>query len=153
MKAEHRLAAVIDTNVWISAALSHAGAPARVVRHLLAHGVPVFSEDTFAELQTRLWKPKFDRYLSMDVRQRLLHDLNAVALWVEVPAAIAAVPHCRDTDDDRFIHAALAARVPWLVTGDQDLLCVPPLPGLRIVAPATAVGLAAFGGRRAGTGQ
>lgn len=149
MKAEHRLLAVIDTNVWISAALSPAGAPARLVRHVLAHGVPVFSGDTFAELQTRLWKPKFDRYLGMDARRRLLHDLNAAALWIEVPPAVAAVAHCRDADDDRFVHAALAASAPWLVTGDQDLLDVPPLPRLSILTPAAAlaaVELSASGG-------
>lgn len=145
MKADH-LAVVVDTNVWISAALSRSGAPALVVRHVLAHGLPVFSEQTFAELQTRLWKPKFDRYLSMDARKNLLHDLNAAAFWVDVPAAIAAVAHCRDGDDDSFIHAALAAGAPWLVTGDQDLLTVPPLEGLRITSPAAALALSAFGG-------
>ncbi len=146
MKADRRIAVVVDTNVWISAALSRTGAPALVVRHVLAHGVPVFSQQTFAELETRLWKPKFDRYLSMEVRQRLLHDMNAAALWVDVPAAIADLPHCRDRSEDPFIHAALAAGAPWLVSGDQDLLSVPPLPGLRIITPAAAIVLPAFGG-------
>jgi putative PIN family toxin of toxin-antitoxin system len=146
MRADHRLAVVVDTNVWISAALSRVGAPALVVRHVLAHGVPVFSEQTFAELQTRVWKAKFDRYLSMEVRERLLHDLNAAARWIDVPPAIAAVTHCRDKDDDPFIHAALAAGAPWLVTGDQDLLIVPPIAGLQIITPAAALALPAFGG-------
>ncbi len=51
---------VIDTNVWLSAALSLTGAPAQVVRRVLASGVPVFSDATFAELQARIGKPKFD---------------------------------------------------------------------------------------------
>ena len=72
MKADHRLKVVIDTNVWISAALSQTGAPAQVVRHVLQHGVPVVSRQTFAELESRLWKPKFDRYLSIDLRRELL---------------------------------------------------------------------------------
>jgi putative PIN family toxin of toxin-antitoxin system len=60
MKAEPQSRrVVIDTNVWLSAALSANGAPARVVRRVLAHGIPVFSEATFAELNTRIWKPKF----------------------------------------------------------------------------------------------
>jgi len=65
MKDEHRLKAVLDTNIWISAALSQSGAPAAVVRQVLQNGVPVFSAATFRELETRLWKPKFDRYLDM----------------------------------------------------------------------------------------
>ena len=144
MKA--KLLAVVDTNVWISAALSKSGSPAQLVRYVLANGVPVLTRSTFDELQTRLWKPKFDRYLSMDQRKSILHDLSAAAMWVDVPTAIAAVASSRDQDDDKFIHAALAAQAPWLVTGDQDLLTVAAQPGLQILTPAAALGLAAFGG-------
>ena len=83
----------------------------------------------------------------MDQRKRILHDLKAAAMWVDVPTDIAAVAHSRDPDDDKFIHAALGANVPWLVTGDQDLLSLQPLPNLRISTPADA--LNAFVGRAA----
>ena len=144
MKA--KLLAVVDTNVWISAALSKSGSPAQLVRYVLANGVPVLTRSTFDELQTRLWKPKFDRYLSMDQRKSILHDLSAAAMWVDVPTAITAIAYSRDQDDDKFIHAALAAQAPWLVTGDQDLLTVAPQPGLQILTPAAALTFAAFGG-------
>ncbi len=137
------LRVVIDTNVWISAALSQAGAPAQLVDRVLAHGRPVFSQATFAELEIRLWRPKFDRHLSMEFRQRILHDLNTAAMWVEVPAT-ATEKFCRDSDDDKFIHTALAAEVPWLVTGDRDLLDVPAIANLRILSPADALKLPAF---------
>jgi uncharacterized protein len=65
---------VIDTNVLISAALSPAGASALLVDCLLQQSQLVFSEQTFDELATRLWKPKFDRYLSLERRQLLLND-------------------------------------------------------------------------------
>ncbi len=144
MKAEPGKGVVIDTNVWISAFLMKTGAPAAVVRQVIAHGRPVFSAQTFAELESRLWLPKFDRYLGMDDRKRLLQDTNALAHWVEVPPAIAAQKFCRDADDDKFIHAALAAEAPWLVTGDQDLLQVPVVSRLRILAPAAALKLPEF---------
>lgn len=127
---------VIDTNVWLSAALSPTGAPSQVVRRVLASGVPVFSDATFAELEARIWKPKFDRYLSMEARQGILHDARALAHWVGVPADTAAQRFSRDGDDDKFIHAALAASALWLVTGDQDLLVIEVDSGVRIVAPA-----------------
>ena len=144
MKA--KLLVVVDSNVWISAALSQHGAPAQLVHQVLAHGQPVFSHSTFDELQTRLWRPKFDRYLSMEMRKRILHDLKAAAYWVEVPAEIAAAAHSRDKDDDKFVHVALAAQVPYLVTGDQDLLSVAPRPDLQILTPAAALALVEFGG-------
>jgi len=135
---------VIDTNVWISAALSKEGAPAQVVRRVLAQGVPVFSKTTFAEPESRLWTPKFDRYLSMQIRRAILHDANAAAHWVDIPEPIAAQRYCKDVDDDKFIHTALAASAQWLITGDQDLLVIRAELGLRILAPADALLRAEF---------
>ena len=144
MRAEPGARVVIDTNVWISAFLRKTGTPAALVRQVLARGSPVFSSQTFAELEARLWKPKFDRYLGMDDRTTLLNDAGALAHWVAVPPAMAAQAFCRDADDDKFIHAALAANAPWLVTGDQDLLDLPPLPRLLILSPADALQIPEF---------
>ena len=127
---------VIDTNVWLSAALSPAGTPAQVVRRVLSSGVPIFSEATFAELQARIWKPKFDRYLSIAARQGILHDARALGHWVDIPVAIGSQRFSRDGDDDKFIHTALAGAALWLVSGDQDLLVIRADLGVRIVAPA-----------------
>ncbi len=139
MKAEHRFKAVLDTNIWISAALSQSGPPAAVVRHVLGQGLPVFSTVTFREFETRLWKPKFDRYLSMDVRRSLLADANGAAFWVDIPQALALQTFSRDPDDDAFMHAALASEAAWLITGDQCLLTVADMDRLRILTPAQAL--------------
>jgi len=149
MRAEHRFKAVIDTNVWISAALSNAGPPATLVRRVLGAGVPVFSTPTFRELETRLWKSKFDRYLSMEVRRNLLADASGAALWVDIPAALARRKFSRDPDcdDDAFVQTAIASGAPWLVTGDQDLLAVAAIDGLRIVTPAQALRYREFTGQ------
>jgi len=138
MKAEC-LKFVIDSNIWISAALSPGGKPARLVELVLDCAIPVFSPETFHELETRIWKPKFDRYLSIELRRSLLHDISAVSLWVDVPSDIACLTFSRDTDDDKFIHAALAAQAEYLVSGDNDLLSVMPPPGLAIHSPADAL--------------
>lgn len=76
------LRVVLDTNVLISAALLPVSVPARVLHQVLARSRLVFSDATFAELETRLWKPKFDRYITLETRRALLHDLAAVAEWV-----------------------------------------------------------------------
>lgn len=122
---------VIDTNLLISAALSAQGAPAKLVLCALARHNLVFSQATFDELSTRIYRPKFDRYISRESRERLLHDFNACAIWVDAgePAA-----YCRDRDDDHFIEAALKAQAHYLVSGDKDLLEAPQVDGLRIVS-------------------
>lgn len=132
---------VVDTNVLLSAALSPKGAPAQLVDRLLIQAQIVFSEQTFAELKTRLWKPKFDRYITMECRQSLLHDFNAIAHWVNVRERIATVAYSRDPTDDAFIYAALAADARRLVTGDDDLLSLDPIKNLdlRILTPRQAL--------------
>ena len=113
---------VIDTNVIISAALSPDGLPAKLLAKALIDHQLVFTGGTFAELESRLWKPKFDRYINMEERKAVLHDISAAAIWVDVPQDIADARYSRDADDDMFIHAAIAAEATLHITGDQDLL-------------------------------
>ena len=113
---------VIDTNVIISAALSPDGLPAKLLAKALTDHQLVFTSATFAELESRLWKPKFDRYINLEERKAFLHDISAAAIWVEASQDIVEARYCRDADDDMFIHAAIAAEAKLLITGDQDLL-------------------------------
>lgn len=138
---------VIDSNVWISGMLSRSGAPAQLTRQVVRLGRPVLTPETFAELKHRLWLPKFDRYVSIENRRRLLHEVDTAALWVDVPPKIAKQTFCRDADENKFIHAALASNADWLVTGDQDLLVLSEglsALAVRIVSPADAMQLPEF---------
>jgi uncharacterized protein len=86
---------VVDTNVLLSAALSPAGAPAALLNWLLTHAILVLSNTTFGELQTRIFKPKFDRYMSLETRKQILHDLSAAARWIEISSDLATQRYCR----------------------------------------------------------
>ena len=126
---------VVDTNVLLSAALSPNGVPAAFVDNLLEVGRLVFSNATFAELEARIWLPKFDRYLPMERRRSVLEDASASAIWVEVPTVIAQRVYSRDPKDDVFVHTAIAAQVSRLISGDKDLRCLHPLDSLQILSP------------------
>jgi putative PIN family toxin of toxin-antitoxin system len=106
---------------------------------VLLRGIVVFSEATFAELETRLWKPKFDRYISLEARKAILRDGRATALRVEIPPELTKQHWSRDLGDDVFIRTALAAQASRLVSGNEDLLSVPVVEGLRICTPAQAL--------------
>jgi len=67
---------VLDTNVLISAVLSRQGSPYVLVQRVLAEARTVFSEPTFEELRGRLYRPKFDRYISLDMRARAARPLS-----------------------------------------------------------------------------
>jgi len=131
--------AVVDTNVLISAALSPRSAPAQIVDCLLQHATLVFSRETFEELETRLWRPKFDRYLDMERRRLLLHDFAAAAQWTDLPAPPRPA-YSRDPDDDVFLYTALQSKAEWLISGDKDLLELSPADwGFEILSPAQAL--------------
>lgn len=104
----------------------------------------MFSDRTFEELQTRLWKPKFDRYLDLEARERLLHDISAVSHWVNIPESLQVNRFSRDSSDDRFIHAAIASDAKWIVSGDMDLLVLEQVGPIRIITPLAAMGIDRF---------
>lgn len=126
---------VLDTNVLISAALSAESAPARVTLWVIANARLIFAEPTFEEFRSRLWRPKFDKYLTIERRNQILHDFSAIADWVELDDAALPVSS-RDPDDDMFIRAAIAGSAHWLVSGDKDLLEIQGLPSINILSPA-----------------
>ena len=123
---------VIDTNVLISAALIPNAIPALLLDYLLNKKCLVFSKSTFAELETRLRKPKFDRYLTNTNRQKLLQQLMLSCHWYDIPKDIAKLKFSRDVNDDVFVQLAITANVKRLITGDDDLLCLHPLADLQI---------------------
>ena len=124
---------VLDTNVLISAVLSSQGAPHALAQHILKNGNLVFSSATFEELRSRIYRPKFDVYLSLEMREGLLHDFQSIARWVEPDIVL---PYSRDPSDDVFIATALKAGLNFLVSGDKDLLGANLPPGFQVLTPA-----------------
>jgi uncharacterized protein len=141
MKAERY---VVDTNVLISALLQPSGSTVEVLDAIhAAGGMLVFSDETFAELTSRLMRPKFDRYVDEALRQQFLSDVATVAEWVTITGVVVA---CRDPDDDKFLETAINGDAACIVTGDADLLTLDPFDGVRILTPRAFVEAALSGG-------
>jgi putative PIN family toxin of toxin-antitoxin system len=102
----------------------------------LKNGNLVFSSATFEELRSRIYRPKFDVYLSLEMREGLLHDFQSIARWVEPDIVL---PYSRDPSDDVFIATALKAGLRFLVSGDKDLLGASLPPGFQVLTPAQAL--------------
>lgn len=123
---------VIDTNVLISYALKPDGLAGSVTDFLMANSKLLFCEETFAELETRLWRPKFDRYITLEQRKRILHDVGMCAIWLEITGKPS---YSRDSDDDKFVETALVGQADVLVSGDSDLLDLKSVDGMPILSP------------------
>jgi uncharacterized protein len=118
---------VVDSNVLISALSQPSGRTAEVLAEIRARGgVLLFSDETFAELASRLLRQKFDRYVDQSTRQRFLADLASVGEWVAIAGTVRA---CRDVEDDKFLETAINGEADCLVTGDADLLGLDPFQG------------------------
>jgi uncharacterized protein len=113
---------VIDTNIIVSA-LIFGG---RVARLRLAWQdnlfVPLVSKVTMTELLRVLAYPKFR--LTLDEQEDLLADYVLFCETVLIPDVVPEVPNCRDPFDVPFLVLAIAGQADYLVTGDQDLLCL-----------------------------
>ncbi len=131
---------VLDTNVVLD--LLHFDDPAVApLRRALADGRAACfaSAATRAELAHVLSRPRFR--IAKDEIGRLLDAYDALARPCE-PAAGAALPPCRDPDDQKFLELAQAARADFLVTKDKALLALARKAarlGFRIVRPADSL--------------
>ena len=107
---------VLDTNVLISAGLIRGSVPDRVLRWVVRHGVLLTSEAAISEFASRfVHRSKFDRYLTVDARRRLVGDVVEAAVVVEVTSRVRV---CRDPDDDAFAALAVDGGADCLVTGN-----------------------------------
>ena len=125
---------VVDTNVLISAALSPAGTPRAVVDTIRqAGGVLLFANETIKEMHSRLFRSKFDRYVSRTTRTQFIVQLLGVCERVSITGARLG---CADPKDDKFLETAMVGEAECLITGDRHLLDMTPYRGVPILTPA-----------------
>jgi putative PIN family toxin of toxin-antitoxin system len=124
---------VVDTNVFVSAAVFPNSIPSQAVRRALNREVVLASEPTLQELTEVLSRSKFDAYISRKERSLFLAQLGSVA---EIVSIIQLVRECRDSKDDKFLELALNGRADVIITGDGDLLEMNPWRGIETLLPA-----------------
>jgi putative PIN family toxin of toxin-antitoxin system len=114
---------VFDTAVIVSALVFPGGRLAWLREAWRTGGVvPLVSRPTVEELIRVLAYPKFK--LTASEREDLLGDFLPYAEVLEKKNAGAALPKCRDPEDQMFIELAAAADAGAIVTGDKDLLAL-----------------------------
>jgi len=123
---------VIDTNVLISAGLLPQSTTARALAVAVTHFVIAQNQDTWHELETRIARPKFDRYFGEFGRLRHLIQIAQSAAFFEVTARAFI---SRDKTDDKFLALAIDAGATWVISGDLDLKEVQSYKGVEVVSP------------------
>ena len=121
-----------DTNVILSRLFFRNSVPAQAVRLATSIGYLLVSAETLEELESVLFRAKFDAYLSLHERIAFFDALRLSAAFIESVAPISA---CRDPKDDKFLALALAGQAGFILTGDQDLLTLHPFRDIDILTP------------------
>ena len=124
---------VIDTNVLISAGLLPESKTAQVLALAVEYFVIAQNQDTWHELETRIARPKFDRYFGESGR---LRHLVAIAQSIQHFEVASEVSVSRDKTDDKFIALAIDSGANLLISGDPDLKDVQSFQGIEILSPA-----------------
>ena len=124
---------VIDTNVLISAGLLPQSKTAQVLALAVEHFVIAQNKDTWHELETRIARPKFDRYFGDSGRLRHLAKIAQSIQRFEVSAAVSV---SRDKTDDKLIELAIDSGASLIISGDPDLRVVKTFKGVEILSPA-----------------
>ena len=123
----------MDTGVVVSGILMRDSVPGLVLSSVGSAGKLIASLETLAELESVLWRKKFDRYISEAIRVESVQRIFRMAEMVEV---LEKLKICRDPKDDKFLELAVAGKATHLVTGDDDLLVLNTFPGCEIISPA-----------------
>jgi len=132
MKNELRV--VVDTNILVSALIFESDTPRQALDFVIdsPFGVILISEETVAELDEVIHRPRFDKYLDEEDRFKLIADLRGQAELVSISETISA---CRDAKDNKILELAVSGKATHIVTGDADLLVMNPFRGIAIVSP------------------
>jgi putative PIN family toxin of toxin-antitoxin system len=127
---------VVDTNVFVSAAISGRGPVVQLLQAVSAGTVDlVLSPQLLTEMREVLGRPKFRRWISEEDAEAFVDAIEMVARVVDDPPSEGFAPVTRDPKDDYLIFLAEEVQATFLVSGDKDLLeCG--RPGLAIRRPA-----------------
>lgn len=127
--------AVLDTNVLISSVISTGVPHEVVVNGFEGEYELVVSVETLTELRETLLKYPERFQMDEEEVQQEVETIRYFAEFVDPEEDIHAVDD--DPDDDKFLEAAVAGNVDYIVSGDGHLLDLDVFRAIPIVEPRT----------------
>ena len=120
---------VVDTNIFVSAALKESSWACMVIRWLDESGGLLKTAVTEAQAIDVLQRP----YFAAKLPPAWLDKVRRIFFNAELVTIVERVAACRDPTDDRFLELAINGRADLMVTGDLDLLVLSPFRGIPII--------------------
>jgi uncharacterized protein len=134
------LIVVFDASTFVSAILKVNSRPEQAL--LRAVGAPnriLLSQAVEDEYREVIFRPKSDRFVALERRQRILDIVVVAAERVEPTETIQ---ECRDPKDDKYLALAAAGAADVIVSSDvRHLLSMHPWRRIQILSPADFLAL------------
>lgn len=134
------LIVVFDASSFVSAALKANSIPERALLHAISRpNRLILSQEVEDEYREVLFRPKFDRHVSVDRRRAILDIVISAAARVE-PTLL--VQECADPKDDKYLSLAAAGGADAIVSSDiRHLQAMHPWRGIPILSPTNYLAL------------
>lgn len=123
---------VVDTNVFVSAALKELSWSGMVVRWLDDYGGLLKTTTTEQEILEVLQRPR----LAPKIAPFFLNNIRNMLATAEFVTVTERVTAGRDPKDDKFLELAVNGRADVIVSGDADLLVLDVFQDIPIITPA-----------------
>lgn len=132
------IAAVLDTNVLVSAAIFANGIPSQIIERAEEDFIWLTSEYILGEtgdvLSRKHIQTKYRQRVTASRREEFLAQVRGAAVLVEVKSAISAVR--KDLKDNPVLACAKDGSANYVVTGDRHLLDLGRYEDIEIISPA-----------------
>jgi putative PIN family toxin of toxin-antitoxin system len=127
-----KIPVIIDTNLWISVLISKNYI--QLDKLIASNKIQLlFSKELIEEFITVTNRPKFKKYFSDTVIERLLLAFDSIGRLVVVKSNVKV---CRDFKDNFLLNLAIDGKASYLVSGDNDLLTLKKIGETKIVSMA-----------------
>ena len=97
---------------------------------MLSFGEVIFNVSLIEEFITVASRPKFKKYFSNEDIRKLLTFFDSNGKLISISSSITI---CRDYKDNFLLNLAIDGKADFLVTGDDDLLCLGKIENIPIV--------------------
>lgn len=129
---------VIDANVIVSAILSPAGSPAKILKHLQGGKIQILvSYPILSAYITALTYPHLQKRHGLSKKQvsaKIFH-LAKIGKLVNPKERLEII--MEDPADNKYLELAVEGEADWIVSGDKHLKELKIFRGIEIVEPTT----------------
>lgn len=123
---------VIDTSLAISAAILPKSISKKEFSLTLKQFQLVSSDSTLAELIDVIYRAKFEKYLTDEMRLELL---TVVAQASELIKIRSVIKDCPDPKDNQFLELAIDGKASLILSGDPHLIDINSYRNISILGP------------------